>query len=130
MHSRTDNSIAARKAYSRLDNGIEPDDVVEDVLPEELDNLKNTYYTTHVTVTTEQADRIEHETREQSGCDTWIKEREKRITASQVGGIAKMLKTTKRAKRVQEMLYAKFRGTSATLYGMRTCTIICARMYF
>ena len=44
-------------------------------------------------------------------------EREKRITASRVGGIAKMRKTTKRGKKVDQLLYSTFRGNEATRYG-------------
>ena len=47
-------------------------------------------------VTKEEADDIEVCTREQSDSDQWKKERSIRITASVVGGIAKMKKTTKR----------------------------------
>ena len=116
-YSRSDNSIAARKAYSRHDDDIEPDDITDDVSSEYLDELKNTFYTTHVAVTTEQADNTERETREQSGSDLWIRERTKRITASRVGGILKMKKTTKRNRKVEEILYSKFKGNQATLYG-------------
>ena len=118
-YSRSDNSIAARKAYSRHDNDIEPDDITDDVSPEYLDELKNAFYNTHVAVTTEQADNTEQETREQSRSDVWIGERMKRITASRVGGILKMRKTTKRSTKVKEILYSKFRGNQATLYGSR-----------
>lgn len=34
-----------------------------------------------------------------------------------VGGILKMKKTTKRARKVQEILYSRFKGNQATLYG-------------
>ena len=40
----------------------------------------------------------------------------KRMTASQVGGILKMKKTTRRSKKV-EILYSKFKGNCATMYG-------------
>ena len=46
-----------------------------------------------------------------------MKEREKRITASRVGSIAKMNKTTKKSKKVEEILYNTFRGNEATRYG-------------
>ena len=50
---------------------------------------------------------------------TWIKERMKLITASQVGGILKMKKTMKRSRKVhvEEILWSKFKGNQATLYG-------------
>ena len=86
-------------------------------MSEYLDELKNTFYTTHVAVTTEQANNTERETQEQSGIDLWIRERTKRITASRVGGILKMKKTTKRSRKVQEILYSRFKGNQATLYG-------------
>ena len=41
----------------------------------------------------------------------------KRMTASQVGGILKMKKTTRRSKKVEEILYSKFKGNCATMYG-------------
>ena len=68
-------------------------------------------------MTTAQTDNTELETREQSGSDLWIRERMKRTTASRVGGILKMRKTTMRSRKVQEILYRKFRGNQATLYG-------------
>ncbi len=116
--SRNDNSSAARKAYSRHDNGIVPTDIADDVSPEYLDEMKKGFYTTKVAVTKEQADEIERNTREQSESDLWMLERTKRITASRVGGIAKMKKTTKRSRKVEEILYSRFRGNEATRYGI------------
>lgn len=118
-HSRSDDSVAARKAYSRHDDNIEPDDVTDDISSEYLDELKKSFYTTHVTVTMERAINIQQETREQCGSDLWIRERTKRITASRVGGILKMKKTTKRSRKVEEILYNKFRGNQATMYGTK-----------
>ena len=43
-YSRTDNSVAAKKAYSRHDGDITPDDVVDDVSEEHLCELKESYY--------------------------------------------------------------------------------------
>ena len=40
-----------------------------------------------------------------------------RITASNTGAIAKMRATTKRSKKVQELLYSGFKGNKATTYG-------------
>ncbi len=49
--------------------------------------------------------------------DQWQQERRKRLTASVVGGIAKMKKKTKKSKKVQALLYSTFRGNQATRYG-------------
>ncbi len=50
--------------------------------------------------------------------DKWMMERRKRITASRVGSIAKMKKTTKRSKKVQTLIYNNFKGNNATRYGI------------
>ena len=116
-YSKKDNSTAAQKAYSQHNSNIQPDDVCSDVSPDYLESLEKSYYNTHVTVTQEDADTIERDTQQQSESDLWMKEREKRITASRVGSIAKMKKTTKRSRKVEEMLYTRFRGNEATRYG-------------
>ena len=54
---------------------------------------------------------------QQAGCPEWLIERRKRITASMVGGIAKLRSTTKRVKKVENLLYNKFKGNVATQYG-------------
>ena len=117
-YSHKDNSVAARKAYSRHDNEIEPDDVTDDVSPDILEEMKRNYFETNVALTKEEAMEIESATRDQAGNDQWRNERRKRITASKVGGIIKMRKATKRSSRVKELLYSTFRGNQATRYGM------------
>lgn len=97
-YSRTDNSVEARKAYSRHDGELEPDDVTDDISPEILDEMKNNFYNTKVVVNRDKAMEIEAGTRDQAGNDQWKQERRKRLTASKVGGIIKMRKTTKRAR--------------------------------
>ena len=61
---------------------------------------------------------IERDTRQQNGSELWVIERKKRKTASVVGSVAKMKQSTKRAKKMESMLYSKFRGTAATRYGV------------
>ena len=118
-YSRKDNTTAARKAYSRHDNHILPDDVSDDVSADILTEMKESYYNTNVVVTKEEAAEIEVDTREQANSDLWKSERRKRLTASRVGGILKMRKTTSRANKVKELRnYTTFRGNQATKYGM------------
>ena len=116
-YSKKDNSAQARQAYSRHDGGISPDEVNEDISPEHLEELKQGFYETKVVVSPEDVTRIENDTRQQADCPEWLVERRKRITASMVGGIAKMRPTTKRSKKVENLLYTKFRGNAATRYG-------------
>ncbi len=115
--SKKDNSTQARQAYSRHDGGISPDEVNEDISPEHLDELKQGYCQTKVVVTPTEVKTIEINTRQQADSPEWLIKRRKRITSSMVGGIAKMRSTTKRAKKVENLLYTKFRGNAATRYG-------------
>ena len=116
-YTKVDNTAAARKAYTRHNDGIAPDDVSDDITPDYLEYMKMSFYNTKVVVTNEECKDIEKTTRQQSENEKWMIERRKRITASRVGGIAKMRNTTKRSKKVQEMLYSTFRGNVATRYG-------------
>ena len=43
--------------------------------------------------------------------------KEKKLTASHVGEICKMMKKTKRSKKVEALLYSRFKGNMATQYG-------------
>ncbi len=81
---------AARSAYSRHDRGILPDQVTEDLSPKHLQELNSSFYATRVFVTQEERKQIEEQTRDQDNSDQWQQERRKRLTASVVGGIAKM----------------------------------------
>ena len=88
-----------------------------DIPPEYLEEMKKSYYSTKVYVSVGEAQKIEQCTRQQAESEQWKNERRKRLTASRVGGIVKMRKTTKRTKRVQELLYSTFQGNRATAYG-------------
>ncbi len=116
-YNQGDDTAAARSAYNRRDDGITPEEVTEDVPLEHLKNLQTTFYDTKVVVTQEEAMEIEENTRNQAESMEWLVERRKRLTASKVGSIAKMRKTTKKGKKVQELLYSTFRGNDATRYG-------------
>ena len=116
-YARIDDTPAACRAYSRHDEGILPDEIIEDVTKEDLEQLKSSYYETKVVITEEEAQKIEQQTRNQADNEQWIHERRIRITASNVGGIAKMREKTKKSTRVQNLLYSTFRGNQATRYG-------------
>lgn len=57
--------MAARKSYSRHDDGIVPDDVADDVSPEFLDESKITFYKMVVIIQLE-AEELERRTRKQA----------------------------------------------------------------
>lgn len=116
-YTRTDNSQKARRAYTRHDGSTSPDEVVEEVSPEYLSELKSGYYQTKVKATEDEVKSIEKDTQEQHSSSLWYNERKKRITASVAGSISKMKKTTKRGKKVETLLYSTFKGSRATRYG-------------
>ena len=117
-YMRTDNTPAARRAYNRYDEGISPDEVTDDLPSEQLQQLCTDFYNTKVVITRDEAKQIECDTRQQSNSTQWLVERRKRITASRTGSIAKMRATTKKVKKIQELLYNTFRGNQATQYGL------------
>ena len=94
-YAPTDDTAAARSAYSRHDNGITPEEVVDDVTLEHLEQLKTSFYRTQVVVTKDEAMEIEAHTRDQADNMQWLVERRKRLTASKVGGISKIKKKHK-----------------------------------
>ncbi len=100
-YARTDDSFAARQAYSRHDQGVVPEEISSDLPEEYLLELMRNYYNTNVVVTEEKAIEIEQETRNQAQDQQWNVERRKRVTASKVGGIVKMRTTTKRSRKVK-----------------------------
>ena len=117
-YARIDDNTAARRSYSRHDGGITPEEVTDDIPVQHLEALKDSYYLTKVVVTEDETRLIERATRQQSENEQWIVERRKRMTASQVGSIVKMRKTTKRSNKVKALLYSNFRGNEATRYGL------------
>ena len=116
-YSSTDDMVAARKAYSRYDGGVLPDEADDDLSHAHLEQMKAGYYETKVVVTPETVNFIERQMLDQADNNLWIIERRKRITASNVGSISKMRHTTKKSKKVELLLYSNFRGNAATHYG-------------
>ncbi len=92
-----------------------PEETASDLPEEHLLDLMQSYYYTNVLVTKQAS--VELKTRNQAGDQQWIIERSKRITASRIGSIVKMTATTKKSKRVEELLYNTFKGNAATRYG-------------
>ena len=88
-YTQLQDTPAARRAYSRHDGGITPDDITEDLSQESLDQLKSSFYETKVVITSEEAKKIEQQTRDQADSNEWKSEIRKRIMASKVGGICK-----------------------------------------
>lgn len=62
----SDDSLAAHQAYSRHDNGVQPQDVSDDVLPDHLQKLKMDYCEAHMIVDQRKINEIEQSTRGQS----------------------------------------------------------------
>ncbi len=68
-------------------------------------------------MTSERINLIQEQTKDQANSSTWIGERRNRLTASTAGSIVKMRATTKKGKKVENLLYSKFKGNTATYYG-------------
>ena len=82
-----------------------------------MEELKDGFYRTKVVVTADEAKAIEISTRDQADNMQWLVERRKRLSASKVGSIGKMRKTTNRRNKVKELLYSTFKSNKATQYG-------------
>ena len=105
----------ARHCYSRYDGGRNADDITGDVPSNFLQDTMIQYYKANVAVTIPKATNIEVMTRQQEcSANIWLAERRKRITASNVGTIAKRRSSTKVANTVKQLLYTSFRGNAAT----------------
>ena len=65
-YSKTDSSTAAWRAYRQHNSETEPEEVTDDVSPEYLESLKQSFYNTKVKVSSQDALIIECNTRQQS----------------------------------------------------------------
>lgn len=59
-YTRIDDTLAARRAYSRHDDGVLPDEMDDDISPDLLEQLKQGYYSTKVVITSEEARKLRH----------------------------------------------------------------------
>lgn len=79
------------------------------------------FYVANIKVTEASAEQINISTMGQSSGEfeqKWYEERWKRITASNVGRIAKRKPITKVATTVKQLLYLNFRGKRVTEWGL------------
>ena len=76
------------------------------------------YYHANVKVSEAKREELQLKTAGQGNCDislqVWLAERRKRLTASNVGCIAKRRATTKVNSTIKMLLYSKFEGNTAT----------------
>ena len=116
------NSFQGRLDYSRYDNkGPNATEVPSDLSPDNLHDVMIKYYEANIKVTEASAEQITISTMGQSTGEfeqKWQEERRKRITASNVGQIAKRKPTTKVATKVKQLLYSRFHGNRATEWGL------------
>ena len=80
-YSPKNDSVQARKAYSRHDDGHLSEEVSSDMTEGHLEALKKSFYETQVVVTDEEAVFIAQQTKEQVDSEVWFAERRKRLTA-------------------------------------------------
>ncbi|KAK9702552.1 hypothetical protein QE152_g29911 [Popillia japonica] len=83
------------------------------------DNLKSkkTEYLSRLLTIVEETANIKQCKRVQASNPKWMEERAFRLTGSNFGRIYKMRNTTSSAKKVEQLLYSKLFGNTATKYG-------------
>ncbi|KAG8231085.1 hypothetical protein J437_LFUL011053 [Ladona fulva] len=69
-------------------------------------------------LSSDERDRIQKSTTDQTLNQTWKVERLKRLTSSMFGSVCKMKQSTPCAKKVIQVLYSNFSGNKATQYGV------------
>ena len=65
-YMQIDDSDAARRAYSRHDEGILPNEVTDDIPQKHLKHVMNSFYSSKVSIIEEKAKLIERQTRNQA----------------------------------------------------------------
>ena len=115
-------SQQGREYYSCYDGGSNANDIVTDVFDNQLCELMKEYYLANISITESARESVTMMTSAQVKNDhslqVWLSERRMRITASNVGKIAKRRDTTKVRPLVKEMLYSKFEGSTTTRWGL------------
>ena len=115
-------STKGRDDYSRDDGGKNATEIITDLSPDQLYALMREYCLVNVKVSEAVCEDLKIRTAEQGKNDNslqvWLAERRKRITASNVGSIAKRRPTTKVNSMVKKLLYTNFEGNTATKWGI------------
>jgi len=99
------------------DNGPNAMDVPSDIPPKDMHNLMVSYYSANIKITEVTATKLSIDTADQGESVLWYEERSERLTASNVGKIAKRRATTKVGPTVQQFLHTKLHGNVATSWG-------------
>ena len=115
-------STKGRDDYFRHDGGKNATEIITYLSPDQLYALMREYYLVNVKVSEAVCEDLKIRTAEQGKNDNslqvWLTERWKRITASNVGSIAKRRPTTKVNSMVKKLLYTNFEGNTATKWGI------------
>ena len=88
-----------------------------DISQDELKVLCDEYYAREIVDNSDEAGKIERETRKQSDSILWYHHRRLRLTASNFGAVAKRRSTTPVANTVKTLLYTKSAATKALRWG-------------
>jgi len=115
-------SQQGREHYSRYDGGSNANDILKDITDQHLCQIMREYYLANINITESARENLTLMTSGQGNNEhsfrVWQSERRKRITASNVGKIAKRRDTTKVRPLVKELMYTKFEGSTATRWGL------------
>ncbi len=106
-------SKKARQAYG-------PDCTIEcpDVTATSLEQLTSNFLADSVHITVSRRKELEAQTRLQSHCELWKRERRMRLTASSISAVVKRNPTLKVNPLVRQLLHSTFRGTVHTARGL------------
>ncbi|CAC5426535.1 unnamed protein product [Mytilus coruscus] len=89
-----------------------------DIPPQQLETIKQKFYTTEIDITPSEIKKIETETTSQNISTNWSEQRKKRLTSSNFGRIVKRNSKLPVAKLVSSLLYCTFSGNKSTRFGL------------
>ncbi|CAC5388502.1 unnamed protein product [Mytilus coruscus] len=105
-------------AHSQKTYGKECIQAENDILPQQLETIKEKFYTTEIDITPSEIKKIELETTSQSISTNWSEQRKKRLTPSKFGRIVKRNSKLPVAKLLFSLLYCTFSGNKSTRFGL------------